>query len=193
METSTSIEVPSTISSMDAKNDIVVLGCEDGTVRRYRLPEKRVRKAIMGLGASVSWLRFSSLKGQENHVWFACGMSIFCFDLSDPNTLDSISSHIMRLSDAAARISVEPEGEDDEINEIAMKKDMMAFTTDSGRVGFIDLATQTVTFMRQVHRNIAMPISFVSSRLSEICSGGYDNTLLHFDAQTGSLLSHYDL
>ncbi|KAG8827412.1 hypothetical protein FRC17_007841 [Serendipita sp. 399] len=193
LEASLIIETPSAVSSMDAKGSTVVLGCDDGTVRRYHLPEKRVRKAIMGLGASVSWLRFSSLKGQENSVWFSCGMNIFCFDLSSPTDLDNIFNHILRLSDAVLRISIEPEGEDDEINELAMKKDMMVFTTDSGRVGLVDLETQVVTFMRQVHRNVAMPISFVASRVSEICSGGYDNTLLHFDARTGSLLSHLDL
>lgn len=34
---------------------------------------------------------------------------------------------------------------------------------------------------------------FLDARLSVLCSGGYDNTLLHFDARTGSLLSHIDL
>lgn len=71
-----SIETPNPISCMTVKETALVLGSEDGTVRRYALPETKVRKALMGLGKNVSWIRFSSVKGKEDHVWLAAGMAV---------------------------------------------------------------------------------------------------------------------
>lgn len=192
--TSIYIETPAPVSSIDARNDALLLGCEDGTVRRYQLPESRVRKALMGLSGAVSWLRFSPLKGQHDHIWLACGMDLFHFDFSTSESIISVaSSAIIRPAQALAKVMVPPESEEDEINEFDIVKESLAFTTDSGRIGLLNLSTLEIMFMRQTHRNVALPISFIPGRPAELCSGGYDNTLLHFDARTGSLLSHIDL
>lgn len=187
------IETPSPVSCIDIVDSVVVLGCEDGSVRRYDLPATKVQKALIGEGQSVSWIRFCSVKGKEHYIWLATGMEILQYNFALQHGEELMTGTILRTKDATARISVPPETEDDEINEIALKKDHLVFTTDSGRIGCVELSSNTVTFCRQMHRNIALPIAFVPSRPTEICSGGYDNTLLHFDVRTGTLLSHFDI
>jgi len=68
------IEIPSPVSCIDARDAMVVLGCEDGSVRRFDLPETRVQKALIGTGKRISWIRFSVAKEEENCVWLATGM-----------------------------------------------------------------------------------------------------------------------
>ncbi len=57
-------------------DSVVVLGCEDGSVRRYDLPETKVQKALIGGGNGISWIRFSVTKGEEHYVWLASGMEV---------------------------------------------------------------------------------------------------------------------
>ena len=70
------VETPSPVSCMDAVDSVVVLGCEDGSVRRFDLPETKVQKALIGGGRSISWIRFSSARGEGNRVWLATGMEV---------------------------------------------------------------------------------------------------------------------
>ncbi|PVF98872.1 hypothetical protein CPB86DRAFT_704384 [Serendipita vermifera] len=187
------IETPSQVTCMDVEGTTIVVGCEDGTLRRYVLPDVKVTKAVMGLGGSVSWAKLSDVGTEKEHVWISSGMNLFKFTLSVSTSEVSTIHSILRPKDAIATINVPSETEDDEINELALGKEMLAFTMDSGQIGVLDLSTHAVTFMRQAHGNIALPISFIPGRLTEMCSGGYDNALLHFDARTGSMLSHLTL
>jgi hypothetical protein len=52
------------------------VGCEDGTLRRYALPEVKVTKAVMGLGSSVSWAKLNEVGTEKEHVWIASGMNV---------------------------------------------------------------------------------------------------------------------
>jgi hypothetical protein len=61
---------------MATRESALILGSEDGTVRRYILPDTKVKKALIGLANNVSWIRFSSVKGKEEYVWLATGMSV---------------------------------------------------------------------------------------------------------------------
>lgn len=67
------IETPEAVSCIDTHADTLLVACEDGTVRRYDLPETKVRKALMGLGSGVSWIRF---EGKEKNAWLACGLQV---------------------------------------------------------------------------------------------------------------------
>jgi len=69
------VETPSPVSCMATRESALILGSEDGTVRRYTLPDTKVKKALLGLANNVSWIRFS-VKGKEEHVWLATGMSV---------------------------------------------------------------------------------------------------------------------
>ena len=74
------IAVPSPVSCIDARdmdNSLVVLvGTEDGTIRRYASPSYKVTKALRGLSKGVSWLRFSTLKNEEDCFWVSSGMEV---------------------------------------------------------------------------------------------------------------------
>jgi len=69
----------------------------------------------------------------------------------------------------------------------------LAYTTDSGVVGVVDLSTKKSTTMKVKHANIGWTVKFIPDRPSEIMSGGYDCALLHFDFIQGSLLSRLDI
>lgn len=76
LESGVVIETPSPVSCMDIVESAIVLGCEDGSVRRYDLPETKVQKALMGGGNGISWIQFSAVKGEEGCVWLATGMDV---------------------------------------------------------------------------------------------------------------------
>ncbi|KAG7092672.1 hypothetical protein E1B28_009007 [Marasmius oreades] len=68
-------------------------------------------------------------------------------------------------------------------------KKNLAFSTDSGNAGVLDLTTKKVVKMKTKHTNICANVKFIPDRPREIVSSGYDETLLHFDGLQGSLLS----
>jgi len=69
----------------------------------------------------------------------------------------------------------------------------MAFCTDSGSVGVVDLETNEVTRMKQSHNSVCGSVRFIPGRPSELVSVGYDHALLHFDFMQRSMLSRDDL
>lgn len=80
-----SIETPSPISCLDVKAVlagenayVAIIGCEDGTVRRYSLPEVKVTKALrLGPGNAVSWVKFSQDKqATSDKIWLSSGMKV---------------------------------------------------------------------------------------------------------------------
>ena len=88
----------------------------------------------------------------------------------------------------------------------------LAFSSDSGTVGTVDLSTRQVTRMKSRHTTVGTGMSAVATcldsiervqvcgsvkcipdRPSEIVSGGYDSAILHFDIGQGSILSRFDI
>ena len=88
----------------------------------------------------------------------------------------------------------------------------LVFSSDSGTVGTVDLSTKQVTRMKNRHTTVSISsqavvtrldsikrvqvcgsVKFIPDRPSEIVSGGYDSTILHFDIGQGSILSRFDI
>jgi hypothetical protein len=74
------IAVPSQVSCIDARDTdkalIILVGTEDGTIRRYTSPSYKVTKALRGLSKGVSWVQFSTLKNEEDCFWVSSGMEV---------------------------------------------------------------------------------------------------------------------
>jgi len=145
---------------------------------------------LRGLSKGVSWVQFSAAKNEEDCFWVSSGMELLKYNLSaeiHPSQL------IIDSTDTLERIYIQPNAVDDEVNEVAISPHHLAFSSDSGAIGVVDLSTLVVTMMKQKHTSVALPLQFVPTRPTELISGGYDKTLLHFDCRTGTLLSHLDL
>ena len=86
----------------------------------------------------------------------------------------------------------------------------LAFSSDSGAVGVVDLSALSVTRMKSRHNTVCCgpryrpsssdqfyqvcgSVKFIPERPSEIVSGGYDSALLHFDIAQGNILSRFDI
>jgi hypothetical protein len=74
------ISVPSPVSCIDARDTdkglIILVGTEDGTIRRYTSPSYKVTKALRGLSKGVSWAQFSAVKNEEDCFWVSSGMEV---------------------------------------------------------------------------------------------------------------------
>jgi hypothetical protein len=87
---------------------------------------------------------------------------------------------------------------------------LLAFGTDSGTVGTVDVQSGHIINMRTSHENVRLFVSappllaqlihakkicgvvrFIPDRPSELVSGGYDASLLHFDHVQRSTLSSF--
>ncbi|QRV99853.1 WD40 domain protein [Ceratobasidium sp. AG-Ba] len=172
----------------------LLAGGSDGSVRVYNLSVAAPRtlcKAIRGLPDEVSSL--CTPQSDEptgiGRVWVASGKQILLFDLdSDKMVIDPQDA-----KDVITLIEEGEGGEDNVLNEIAVSKDLVAFSCDSGAVGVWDIQAKTRKIMKAMHSNICGTLAFVSVRPREIISGGYDSQLIHFDAPLGSVLSKLDM
>lgn len=72
-------------------------------------------------------------------------------------------------------------------------KKCLAFATDAGTVGVVDLSSMSVARMKAMHTSICSSAKFVPGRPSELLSGGYDSSLLHFDFKQNTVLSRFDI
>ncbi|TFY57986.1 hypothetical protein EVJ58_g6692 [Rhodofomes roseus] len=101
---------------------------------------------------------------------------------------------ILTPKDATGAFSI---GEDDEdvLNQINLSYDgnYLAFSTDNGAAGVVELSTGQVSRMNTRHTSICGSINFIPDRPSELVSGGYDCKLLHHDFQQRTLLSDLDV
>ena len=74
------ISVPSPVSCIDARDEdeglVILVGTEDGIIRKYTSPSYKVTKALRGLSKGVSWLRFSTVKDEEDCFWVSSGMEV---------------------------------------------------------------------------------------------------------------------
>ncbi|KAJ3492120.1 hypothetical protein NLI96_g201 [Meripilus lineatus] len=186
-----SVSLPGGVTAVSfGSQTILSVGSADGCLRLYNLPGTRVIKAIRQLGDEVSSIRWSVLcEEDKGEVWIASGINAFKFSLNAQQVLKPISSQ-----DAISKLEL---GEDSEdiLNDLCLSDNnkFLAFCSDSGTVGVIDLGTSSVSRMRHKHESICSAAKFVPNRPSEIVSGGYDSALLHFDFPQKKLLSRLDI
>ncbi|KAG9097628.1 hypothetical protein FS749_005868 [Ceratobasidium sp. UAMH 11750] len=184
---------PFTALSFTLRGELLAGGA-DGSVRVYDLSaaaQRTLCKAVRGLPeevSSVCALQTNQAAGL-GQVWVASGKQIFLFDLdSDKLVIDRKDA-----KDVITLIGEGEGGEDNVLNEIAVSKDLIAFSCDSGAVGVFDTQTRNHKLMKAMHSNICGSLAFVPVRPREIVSGGYDSQLIHFDAPLGSVLSRLDM
>ncbi|RPD66416.1 WD40 repeat-like protein [Lentinus tigrinus ALCF2SS1-6] len=183
------ISIPSPVSALSlGPNDTLCVGSEDGSLRWYNLPSARVVKAAKSLGAEIASITWQlSKKNEPVAIWIACGRRVICL----PADLQKM---IATADDASASLEV-GEDDDDVLNELSISENgrHLAFTSDSGSVGTIDLASHVITRMKSRHNTVCGSVKFIPDRPSELVSGGYDSALLHFDVGQGTILSRFDI
>ncbi|KAF9469370.1 WD40-repeat-containing domain protein [Collybia nuda] len=179
------LETPSHISSLAFGHaGHLFAGSDDGSVRVYDLSSFKVVRAIRGLGAEVSSIVCFKRPGSElRDAWLGCGKQALSFQLDTPKMIQTLedASSIIELGESA----------EDILNELSLNitKSHLAFSTDSGVVGVVDLSTKVVSRMKTRHESVCGSVKFIPDRSREIVSGGYDTALLHFDFEQGSVLS----
>ncbi|KAL5511180.1 hypothetical protein ACEPAH_4395 [Sanghuangporus vaninii] len=179
------------VFSTDAKH--LAVGSDDGSVRLYKPPESKVRKAVRGFGASISSILFCGPGDDEDKldVWIASGKSVYRFDFGSS---ESTNKMILTRSDASLAKDV---GQDDEdvINQISANHAYLACTTDTGGVYVLDTSSSSVEVskMKTSHESIAWTASFIPDRPSELLTGGYDCALLLHDFKLRTLLARFDV
>ncbi|KIK90563.1 hypothetical protein PAXRUDRAFT_831601 [Paxillus rubicundulus Ve08.2h10] len=184
----TTLQIPAQVSCLSlGEPHQLFVGSDDGSVRIYDMATLKVLKAIRGLGAVSSITFHSQTKSSPARLWVASGRQALSF-LLGADKLILTSANISSKLDIGA-------DDDDVVNELLInaKGTHMAFCTDSGSVGVVDLSNNKVTRMRNSHDNICGTVQFIPDRPSELISGGYDSTFLHFDFLQGSVLSRDDL
>ncbi|KAI0705861.1 WD40-repeat-containing domain protein [Cytidiella melzeri] len=185
------LRTPAPVSSVSlADTNHLAVGSDDGTVRFYELPSPKVVKAIRGLEcdvASIAWTK-KDTGGQGPHeVWIGSGPTVHIF------RLDS-SKLIMGKEAAYSNLSLGQDKED-VLNGLSISDNQkhLAFSTDAGTVGVVDLPSCQIMRMKASHTLICSSVKFIPDRPSEIVSGGYDSALIHFDFKQGSLSSRFDI
>ncbi|TFK92310.1 WD40 repeat-like protein [Polyporus arcularius HHB13444] len=183
------ISIPSPVSALSlGPNDTLCVGSEDGSVRWYNLPSTKVIKAAKSLGAEIASIAWQlSKKNEPVAIWVASGRRAICM----PADLQKM---IATVDDASASVEI-GQDEDDVLNELSIGENgkHLAFTSDSGCVGIVDLSSHAITRMKSRHNTVCGSVKFIPDRPSELVSGGYDSALLHFDTAQGTILSRLDI
>ncbi|KAI0072790.1 WD40 repeat-like protein [Panus rudis PR-1116 ss-1] len=189
---SETIHTPAGVTSLTFGSDeVLAVGSADGTLRAYRLPFTKVAKAIRQLPDEISSIVWSSpastAERKLGEVWVASGTNVYLFDL-DKQKL------ILTPEDAKLQVHC---GQDDEdvLNELSLSKNKqyLAFSSDSGSVGIVNVSTKEVTRMKIPHNSICGSVKIIPDRPNEIVSGGYDSTLRHYDFMLRNQLTHLDI
>ncbi|KAF5373731.1 hypothetical protein D9758_000724 [Tetrapyrgos nigripes] len=179
-----SLQTPAHISSLAFGHAVhLFAGSDDGTLRLYDMSSFKVLKAIRGLGGEVTSIACLKRPASEyRDVWLACGQKAFLFKMDN-------SAMIMTPADALS--SVQLCEDEDVLNELSLDsaKKYLAYSSDTGNVGVVELSSMTVSKMKTKHENICACVKFIPHRPNELVSGGYDETILHFDFQQGTSLS----
>ncbi|KAJ7273297.1 WD40-repeat-containing domain protein [Mycena rebaudengoi] len=184
---SQSLHTPSPISAIAfGHSGHLFAGSDDGSMRVYDLSSFKVCRAISGLGNEISSVVCFKRPGADlRDVWLACGRKAFSFRMDSPKLVQTVA-------DATAIIEL-CDGDEDVLNELALNGGYLAFSTDSGSVGVVDLPTRTISRMKTSHTSICGIVRFIPDRPRELVSGGYDSALLHFDFMQGTTLSRRDI
>ncbi|KAJ7510041.1 WD40-repeat-containing domain protein [Mycena galericulata] len=163
------------------------VGSDDGSLRVYDLSSFKVCRAVSGLPTEVSSITCFKRPGSDlRDVWLACGHQAYSFQMDCPKLVQTPED---------ATTTIELCDKEDELNELALSpgKTHLAFSSDSGCVGVVDLSSQVVSRMKTSHSSICGLVRFIPDRPREIVSGGYDSCLLHFDFMQGTVLSRRDI
>ncbi|KAJ7940461.1 quinon protein alcohol dehydrogenase-like superfamily [Mycena leptocephala] len=183
------LHTPSPISAIAfGHSGHLFAGSDDGSLRVYDLSSFKVCRAVSGLPTEISSICCFKRPGSDlRDVWLACGRQAYCFQMDSAKLVQT-------AADATAVIEL-CNDESDILNEFALNsgKSHLAFSTDSGAVGVVDLSTNTVSTMKSSHSSICGIVRFIPDRPREIVSGGYDSCLLHFDFMQGTVLSRRDI
>ncbi|PCH37860.1 hypothetical protein WOLCODRAFT_135884 [Wolfiporia cocos MD-104 SS10] len=189
MSLQSSFNLPSAITALTiVDDDGLCVGSEDGCLRLYHLPSPRVVRAVKSIGSEISSIvSHQSKKSETSAIWLASGQRAYSF----PSKADKL---IIAPEDATASVTL-GEDEEDVLNELSISDNgqYLAFSTDGGSAGVIELSTVKVTRMKTRHSNICGSVKFIPGRPSELVSGGYDSALLHYDFAQGRTLSRYDI
>ncbi|PPQ63258.1 hypothetical protein CVT24_006783 [Panaeolus cyanescens] len=180
-------------------------GSDDGSLRVYDLSSYKVLKAIKGVGSEISSIICTKRPGTElRDAWIAHGHQISHYRMDLP---------VMIQSPENALETIDVGEESDVLNEVSTiillisgsrlnrfsklslnaDKTHIAFSTDSGLVGIVDIATKNVSIMETKHESICGSVKFIPDRPRELVSGGYDMHLMHFDFVQGKTLSRRKL
>ncbi|EIN07247.1 hypothetical protein PUNSTDRAFT_135933 [Punctularia strigosozonata HHB-11173 SS5] len=171
---------PAPVSYLAYQLNHLFVGGDDGTLRIYSVSSPRVLKAVRGLGTDVSSVQIARRPGSSDNAEGAYSLSL--------------DSDKLVLNGGEAEVILElGEDEDDNVNELSLTNKYLAFSTDAGSVGAVELSTHKVMRMKTRHQNICSTVKFIPNRPSELISGGYDCALLHFDFTQGTILSRLDI
>ncbi|KAJ3007670.1 hypothetical protein NUW54_g3458 [Trametes sanguinea] len=189
------IQVPSAVSALSfSPQEVLCVGSDDGSVRWYDLPSTKVSKAIKSLEDEVSSIIWTQpKKDHPASIWITSGPKVFAFATESKKI-------IMSTTDASCCLVVGFCGQKftadmSSISQLSISENgkLLAFGTDSGSVGTIEISTQKVSRMRASHTTVCGSVKFIPDRPSEMLSGGYDSALLHFDISQGNILSRLDI
>ncbi|KAF7294749.1 hypothetical protein MIND_01012300 [Mycena indigotica] len=177
------LKTPCPISALAVdQSERLFAGSDDGSVRIFDSATWKLVHAIRGLPNEIS-----SIACSDTSAWLACGRAAYAFSMSSQKL-------VQNASDAALVLTL-GEDEDDVLNELALgvSGSHMAFSTDSGAVGVVNLSTSSVQRMKTRHSSICGIVRFIPDRPRELVSAGYDSAILHFDFLLGTTLSRRDL
>ncbi|KAH9857139.1 WD40-repeat-containing domain protein [Lenzites betulinus] len=188
------IHVPSAVTALSlGPNDTFCAGTDDGAVRWYNLQSGKVSRAVKSLGDEIASIVWSFPKNAPACVWVASGCRVFSLPAESPKM-------ILTAEDATNIITVGINASD-MMNEarptwklnLSENGKYLAFSSDSGVVGTIDISSQKILRMKSSHTTVCGCVKFIPERPNELLSAGYDCALLHFDIAQGTILSRYDI
>ncbi|KAF8891317.1 WD40-repeat-containing domain protein [Infundibulicybe gibba] len=178
-------ETPTHVSALSfGRVDHLYVGSDDGSIRVYDLPTSKVARAVRGLPSEVASIACLKPSGSGLcDMWVGCNQTAWKFQFESSKLVQTPLD-----SPLSVRLTV---AEDDVVNELVLnaKYTHMAFCTDAGVVGVVDLATQSIKQMKTQHTSICGSVKFIPDRPQEIVSGGYDAEIFHFDYTQTTLLS----
>ncbi|KAK2466708.1 hypothetical protein APHAL10511_000966 [Amanita phalloides] len=164
------------------------VGTHDGILRVYDLSTLKVVRAVRNLGSEVSSIICLKRPGSDlRDAWIAAGTKIMKFQLDSPNMIQDVQDAL----DVIEIVTTQ----DELVNEIELNgnKTHIAFSTDAGVVGVVDLSSKAVLNMETGHTSVCGCVKFILTKPKELVSGGYDQKLLHFDYTNGNLLSEREM
>jgi WD40 repeat protein len=146
------LPIPAQVSCLSfIESRQLLVGSDDGSVRLYSLDTFKVLKAVRDLGP-ISSVAFQS-QSPPAHLWVASGRQALRFSLETDKL-------ILTSSDALQTLDIGVD-DDDNVGELSInvKGTKMAFCTDSGSIGVVDLQTNEITRTKQSHNNVSASLA----------------------------------
>ncbi|KAK0468195.1 WD40-repeat-containing domain protein [Desarmillaria tabescens] len=167
------LHTPAHISSLAfGHSGHIFAGCDDGTLRVYDL----------------STFKASDLRD----AWIACGTRVYLFQMDSPAMVLTPSDALASVENLHSSLAASSPKKVSQIS-LDASKTQLAFCTDNGLVGVVDLSSKCVSIMKTKHDNVCGCVKFIPDRPRELVSGGYDKALIHFDYMQENVLSRHDI